>query len=88
MAHPFAPMPTLREFIDAAVSQGCREGVAHSKLVGPHGPTEVRYLEGTNKVIYPFPNIKDDDRLTSTLMASVVRALKLRGFDDLLGDLV
>lgn len=78
MAHPFQQMPTLREFIDAAVEEGCEERVSESEIIGPRGPTRARYLRGTNGVVYILPEMADGDRLTPTTMASMARALRLK----------
>lgn len=77
MPYPFAQMPTLRQFIDEAKKHGCTEGYSKSELVGPRGSARVHYLIGPNGVVYPLPDIKDDDRLTPTIMASIARALQI-----------
>jgi len=84
MAFPFAPMPTLRDVIEAAVEQGCRYGELKGDLIGPRGATRARYLINKQQVIYPLPNLPDDWRLPPTLLASMVRSLEITGYDHLI----
>jgi hypothetical protein len=84
VAYPFAEMPTLRQFIDAAVMEDCREGYSKSELVGPRGPTRARYLVGTNRVLVILPNIADHERLTPNQTESMTRALQIQKFPYLL----
>jgi hypothetical protein len=77
MAYPFAPWPTLREFIDAAEKQGCKE-IAVTGIIGTKGPLQGRCLVGPNGVPYPLPGIKDLDRISPTLVGSIERALKIQ----------
>jgi hypothetical protein len=80
--------PTVREFIQAAVAQNCREHIAKTTLVGPRGAAQMRALiSADGKMICVMPN-DDQERLTPTAMASYVRNLGLKGFEDLLGDLL
>lgn len=86
MPFPFGQMPTVREFIDSAVSQNCHEGTCKAEIVGPRGPIQARYLRGRGEqknVICILPT-DENERLTPTQLASFVRRLGLRGFDDLL----
>ena len=76
MPHPFSQAPTLREFIDVAVSMGCEERSLDVSLVGPRGATAIRYLlSPAKRVIYPLPDIADQDRLAHSTVASLERAL-------------
>ena len=82
MASPFTALPTLREFIERAVAQGCREG-AVTGVVGPRGEMTGRYLAapGAKGAIKILPNIRDDEHLTPSMVASLVRVLKVTGFE-------
>jgi hypothetical protein len=81
-------MPTLREFIDAAISEGCREGVSQREIMGPRGSVKARYLVGSSGVPYILPDIADDEHLTPTVLASMTRVLKVRTFWDLCAHLM
>jgi hypothetical protein len=83
MSFPFAPMPNLKAFIDAAVKEGCQEGVSQAPIVTPRGATAARYLIGTTGVIYILPNIDDDECLNPTVLASMIRVLKIKAFREL-----
>jgi hypothetical protein len=82
MAFPFAPMPSLKEFIEAAVREGCREGISRSEIPGRNGPMRARYLVGRNGVPYILPDIDDHECLTPTVLASMRRALRVDAFRD------
>ena len=78
MAHPFAQMPTLEEFVIWAKDQGCNElNVSHLKLVGPKGPAPIRVLQSPSDTIAVLPDIASMGRLTPTVMASLCRQLKI-----------
>jgi len=83
MPFPFVKMPTLGEFIRAAVSQGCKENTAAS-VRGTKGTVPSRYLvaPGPRAAVVILPNIADDDRLAPAVLSQYVRTLKLRGFED------
>jgi hypothetical protein len=80
MPSPFRAFPTLRELIEQAKAQGCKEG-SISGIVGPRGPAPGRYLVGTNGVIKILPNIQDDERLAPSEIANIVRVLRVTGFE-------
>lgn len=80
MPYPFGQMPTLREFIEAALEEGCEEKFSEGEIVGQRGAAKARYLVGRNGVIYIVPNMKDNERLAPSVMASMARALKIRAF--------
>jgi hypothetical protein len=76
MAFPFGQLPTLREFLDAAIAQGCQV-VEVLGVVGPQGPIAARCLIGPpgNRIPYPLPGMADDERMTPTLIGSIERTL-------------
>lgn len=76
MAFPFGQLPTLREFLEAAVAHGC-EVIRVPGIIGPNGPIDARCLVGPppSRIPYPLPSIEDDDRLTPTLIGSIERTL-------------
>jgi hypothetical protein len=76
MAFPFGQHPTLRQFLDAAIAQGCQE-IHVTGVIGPNGPVDARCLVGPppNRIPYPLPGIKDDERLTPTMVGSIERTL-------------
>lgn len=79
--------PTLRQFIIAAVAQGCREKVAQGEVIGWKGPLKARYLAAptaNGEVIAILPNIRDSDLLTPTMLAQLVRVLGVTGFDEVI----
>jgi hypothetical protein len=76
---------TLRQFISAAVSQGCVEKFARRDIPGWKGPVTAHYLL-KGKFSALLPNVREGDPLTPTVLASLVRALGLTGFDDLLSN--
>jgi hypothetical protein len=80
MASPFRSFPTLRELVEQAKKQGCREGRIDG-IVGPRGPAPARYLAGKDGVIKILPNIADDEHLAPSEIANIVRVLKITGFD-------
>jgi hypothetical protein len=88
MAYPFAQMPTLKSFIDAAVNEGCREGISQKPIVTSRGAAHARYLVGRNGVPYILPDIGDEDRLTPTVLASMIRVLQINAYRDLCAHLV
>lgn len=83
MAYPFTAFPTLRTFIERALSQGCEEGLLTDCLVGPRGPVTIRYLvaPGEDGAIAILPEMDDDERLTPTVISQLVRVLRVRGFE-------
>jgi hypothetical protein len=77
MAFPFGQLPTLRQFLDAAIAQGCRE-ITVAGVIGPSGRrVDARCLVGPPpaRVPYPLPGLNDNQRLTPSLVGSVERAL-------------
>ena len=83
MPFPFAKMPTLREFINAAVSQGCVEKFSGLTIRGPRGETCPKYLvgKGARAPIAILPDIEDDERLTPAVLSNLVRVLSVRGYE-------
>ena len=69
MAHPFAQLPTLREFIE--------EIPISFQLVGPKGKVDIRCLRSPSGRTAVLPEIEEDDRLTPTVLASLCRRLKI-----------
>ena len=77
MAYPFAQMPTLGEFVEYAVSQGCMMHEFPGRMIGPRGSVTPRCLRGLKNVISILPNIDDDDRLTPLLLRNLCAQLGL-----------
>ena len=76
MAFPFGQMPTLRQFLNAAVARGCQE-ILVKGVIGPNGPLDARCLVGPppSRIPYPLPGIGDDDYMTPTMIGSIERTL-------------
>jgi hypothetical protein len=77
MAFPFGQLPTLRQFLDAAIAQGCRE-IAVPGIIGPDGNrVDARCLVGPppKQIPYPLPGLKDGQRMTPSLVGSIERTL-------------
>ena len=75
---------TLRQFIIAAVRQGCREKVAHGEIIGWKGPAKVHYLlkpQPEGDLIAILPNVRESETLSPTVLTNLVRALDLTGFE-------
>ena len=79
MAFPFGQLPTLREFLDAAIALGC-DLVEVPGVLGPNGPVDTCCLVGPppSRIPYPLPGIEDDERLTPSLVGSIERTLGIR----------
>jgi hypothetical protein len=79
MAFPFGQLPTLREFLDAAIAQGCEE-IEVAGVIGPNGPIDARCLVGPPpaRIPYPLPGMDDDDRMTPSLIGSIERTLGIQ----------
>jgi hypothetical protein len=76
---------TLRQFIIAAVAQGCREKFAHGTIVGWKGPVKAHYLirpRPTGDLVAVLPNIRESDVLSPAVLTNLVRVLELTGFDE------
>jgi hypothetical protein len=82
MPVPFTVFPSLEEFVEKAVEQGCKIGTVPG-VTGPHGPTPIRYLVGLgqNGAIAILPNLGRGDRLAPDEIAGLVRVLKISGFE-------
>ena len=82
MPSPFRAFPTLREIVEEAKKQGCKEKTL-SGIVGPRGPAPARYLVGAgpNGAIKILPNVSDDEHLAPSEIKNIVRVLKITGFD-------
>jgi len=79
MPYPFAPMPTLGEFINRAISAGC-ELRTMTGLIGPRGDATVRYLVrkvGNVYRVLPLPGLSDDERLTPSTLESYELTLNI-----------
>ena len=72
---------TLRQFIIAAVTQGCVEKFARRDIPGWKGPVTAHYLVKGN-LSAVLPEVRESDSLSPTMLANLVRALRLTGFDD------
>jgi hypothetical protein len=73
--------PTLRRFIIAAVTQGCREKFAHGEIVGWKGPMKAHYLvrpKMTGDIVAVLPNIRESETLAPTMLAHLVRYSRLQ----------
>ena len=59
MAFPFGQLPTLRQFLDAAIAQGCQE-ILLKGIIGPNGPVDARCLVGPppNRIPIPFQGLR------------------------------
>lgn len=77
MAYPFVQMPTLDEFVDKALTLGCREHSFEGRVVGPRGPVRVRCLKGNRNIICVLPDIDGDERLTPTVLRSLCNRLAI-----------
>jgi hypothetical protein len=87
MPLPTAQLPTLREFLNTAVAQGCKYCELKGELVGPRGHITARYLVNPAGVIYPLGNRNEDERLDPTTFLSMVRILGILGYDDLIAEI-
>jgi hypothetical protein len=77
MAFPFGQLPTLRQFLDAAIALGCEE-VRVPGITGPDGkPVAARCLVGPapKRIPYPLPAMRDNQRMTPSLVGSIERTL-------------
>ena len=70
-------MPTLDEFIEYAKKNGCKEGDKEVVLVGPRGPTSVRYLVRPDGAFAVLPEMNGDEHLTPTMTGSLCRQLQI-----------
>ena len=76
MAHPMAPMPTLRQFVESAESKGVKLKSSTTPTVGPKGPVTIRYLhrEDTDNIAV-LPDIPDGEVLVPSLVRSLSQQL-------------
>ena len=78
MAFPLEPMPTLRQFVDAAVNEGCKEH--YREIRSSHGTICGRHLTSPDgNVFYPLP-LNEETRLEPELMASISQATGTQAF--------
>lgn len=77
MAYPFTRMPTLGEFLDVAVSNGCRRVAVRGELVGPRGVVLARGLQKGHRPPVVLPDIATDEHLTPTMLQFLCRRLDL-----------
>lgn len=75
MAFPFGQLPTLQQFVHAAVAQGCRL-LNIPGITGPSGGIGIyRALVSPGGNPVPLPDIADDERLTPTMVGGLHRGL-------------
>jgi hypothetical protein len=82
MLPPFSTFPTLREFVEAAKTQGCEEKFARA-IRGPRGAIQPRTLirRGATTKYAILPNIPEDYRLSPVMLQQLVRTLGIQGFE-------
>ena len=71
------PLPTMREFIKLAIARGCQYKTLPAHVIGPRGPTVIRYLIGLNGVPRALQEIDQDTPLTPIVISNLERALGL-----------
>ena len=79
MSYPFSELPTLKDFIEVAQKQipPAQHITSQLSLVGPRGPTPVRYLlRKGGKVILP-ETMELADRLTPSTISTWCRRLQV-----------
>jgi hypothetical protein len=59
---------TLRQFIIAAIAQGCTEKFTRRDIPGSTGPLTAHYL-AKGKLSAILPNVRESDPLTPTVLA-------------------
>lgn len=79
MAYPFGPLPTLREFLEIAVAQGCQV-VDVGGVIGASGPLARRCLVGPppSRIPYPLPGMQDTQFMYPRLIGSIERTLGIK----------
>ncbi len=77
MAYPFAPMPTLREFVEKALTYGVTDTTSKRHVTGPRGEETFRYLRKGDGPIVILTNIAEDERLTPVVLSNLCRQLDL-----------
>ena len=77
MAAPFAPMPTLAEFVRWATEQGCSETDDTIEMWGPRGNTVVRMIDGPEGQRVVLPDIEEAEHLTPIMISNLSRRLKI-----------
>ena len=78
MAFPLEPMPTVRQFVEAAVKEGLSEH--YRELTSSRGTICGRHLVTPDqKIYYPLP-IDPNERLAPETMASIARVTKTRAY--------
>jgi hypothetical protein len=81
MSFPLEPMPTVRQFVDAAIGGGYKEH--YHEIRSSQGVIRARHLsDPIGKVLYPLP-LDEDDRLAPETMASIARATGTRVYSHL-----
>jgi hypothetical protein len=81
MAFPMEPMPTVRQFVDAAIGIGYEEH--YRELHSSRGTIKARHLVTPDKgIYYPLP-IDEGERLAPEMMASIARVTGVRVYGHL-----
>jgi hypothetical protein len=76
MAHPHPNAPSLKQFVDNAVRQGCVERVVST--------TGRRYLKTADNRFAFLPKIADEELILPGKLAELVRNLGVGGYDEFL----
>ena len=78
MPIPFAPMPTLDEFVAKACDSGCKRHLFPATLIGPKGEVSPpKCLVGPRGIPIVMPDIAGSDRLTPRVFEGLCRQLGL-----------
>ena len=80
MAYPFAPMPSLGEFIDRVIAEyGVEIKEPEGPLIGPRGQAKAVYLfrkmDGENPRFAIIPDLRNDEMLVPDTLRSLCRQL-------------
>jgi hypothetical protein len=79
---PMTALPTIGQFVEKAVEQGCRLATARVPIIGPRGKVTPRYLESADRKRFVIlPNEHDSERLAPSQVANFVRVLGVSGFE-------
>lgn len=77
MSYPFAKAPTLREFLDIAITHGIIVAQSKATITGPDGESQLRYVQKTAGSAPIILTMEDDDRLTPLVISNLCRQLGL-----------
>jgi len=76
VAHTFGPMPTLREFVEKALTYPqIEEGTG--AIVGPKGSEPFRYLRRKRGALAILPKVDEEEELAPAMVASLCRILDI-----------